>query len=143
MTKSLSVSAELSSLEYVAGSHSDEDSSWPNTFNAKKLGRPSERGEFFDWETRRSDPTVRFIAYDMQPGDAVVLHPAMYHGRGANLHPTQPRVAVSTRWFGDDVRWDPHPECINVPGVPMDDMQTGRPVTQDDVLPVVWRDDHA
>jgi ectoine hydroxylase-related dioxygenase (phytanoyl-CoA dioxygenase family) len=134
------VSATLSSLEYIAGSHSEEDRSWPNTFNAKKIGRPRDRSEFFDWEIRRSDPTVRFISYNMQPGDAVILHPAMYHGGGANLHPTQPRVAVSTRWFGDDVRWDPRPECINIPGVPMDTMRRGQPVTQDDILPIVWRD---
>ena len=134
------VSAKLSSLEYIAASHRDADRSWPNTFNAKKIGRPQHRSEFLDWETRRTDPTVRFISYDMRPGDAVILHPAMYHGGGANLHPTQPRVAVSTRWFGDDVRWDPRPECINIPGIPMDKMERGQPVTQDDILPIIWRD---
>ena len=133
------VSAELSSLEYIPGSHLQPDNSWPNTFNAKKLGRPADRSEFFDWETRRSDPQVRFVAFDMEPGDVVVLHPAMWHGGGANLHPTQSRVAVSTRWFGDDVRWDPRPECINIPGMPMADMQRGQPVAEDDIFPVVWR----
>ncbi len=135
------VSAELSSLEYIAGSHGVEDNSWPNTFNAKKLGRPRERSEYFDWEQRRSDPAVRFLAYDMQPGDAVILHPATYHGGGANLHPTQPRVALSTRWFGDAVRWDPRPECINIPGMPLSTMQSGQPVTQDDIFPLVWCDE--
>ena len=134
------VSANLSSLEYIAGSHLQQDTSWPNTFNAKKIGRPAERSEFFDYEQRRSDPSVRFLAFDMQPGDAVILHPATYHGGGANLHPSQPRVAFSTRWFGEDVRWDPRPECINIPGVPMAAMETGQPVTQDDVLPVIWHD---
>jgi ectoine hydroxylase-related dioxygenase (phytanoyl-CoA dioxygenase family) len=134
------VSAELSSLEYIPGSHGKPDHSWPNTFNAKKIGRPADRSEFFDWETRRSDPDVRFLAFDMQPGDAVILHPAMWHGGGANLHPSQPRVALSTRWFGDDVRWDPHPECINIPGMPMAAMERGQPVTQDDIFPVVWHD---
>ena len=134
------VSAELSSLEYIAGSHTDQDTSWPNTFNAKKMGRPPDRSEFFDYEQRRSDPSVRFLAFDMQPGDAVILHPAMYHGGGANLHPSQPRVAVSTRWFGEDIRWDPRPECINIPGMPMADMERGQPLTQDDIFPVVWHD---
>ena len=135
------VSAELSSLEYIAGSHGSEDRCWPNTFNAKKLGRPPDRAEYYDWEQRRSDPAVRFIAYDMDPGDVVILHPATYHGGGPNRHPTQPRVAVSTRWFGDDVRWDPRPECINLPGTPLDEMHRGQPVTQDDIFPVVWRDE--
>ena len=135
------VSAELSSLEYIAGSHSVEDNSWPNTFNAKKIGRPPERSVYFDWEQRRSDATVRFVSYDMNPGDVVILHPATQHGGGPNLHPTQPRVAVSTRWFGDDVRWDPRPECINIPGTPQDRMPRGQPVNQDDIFPVVWRDE--
>jgi hypothetical protein len=47
---------------------------------------------------------------------------------------------LSTRWFGDDVRWDPHPECINIPGMPMAAMERGQPVTQDDIFPVVWHD---
>lgn len=132
------VSAELSSLEYIAGSHHEEDMSWPNTVNAKKIGRPQDRSEYFDWEKRRSDPTVRFVAFDMNPGDAVILHPAMYHGGGANLHQTQPRVALSTRWFGDDIRWDPRPECINIPGMPKHAMERGRPVTRDEIFPVVW-----
>ncbi len=134
------VSADLSSLEYIAGSHTEADMSWPNTLNAKKLGRPHDRTEYIDYERRRSDPSVRFIAYDMEPGDAVILHPATYHGGGANLHPTQPRIAVSTRWFGDDIRWDPRPECINIPGMPMDAMEPGHPVTRDDIFPVVWRE---
>lgn len=134
------VGADQSSLEYIAGSHRREDRSWPNTFNAKRLGRPDGRSEFIDYEARRSDPTVRFVAYDMEPGDVVILHPAMYHGGGANLHPTQPRVALSTRWFGDDVRWAPRPECVNVPGMPLSAMQRGEPVMQDDVFPVVWSD---
>lgn len=58
------VSAELSSLEYIAGSHNEEDMSWPNTVNAKKIGKPQDRSEYFDWEKRRSDPAVRFVAFE-------------------------------------------------------------------------------
>ncbi len=137
------VSAELSSLEYIAGSHTEDDMSWPNTVNAKKIGRPPGRTEYYDWEQRRSDPSVPFIAYDMEPGDVVILHPAMYHGGGANLHPTQPRIALSTRWFGNDIRWDPRPECINIPGMPRTAMRKGEPVTQDNIFPIVWTDSAA
>lgn len=134
----LPVDAELSSLEYIAGSHLQEDLSWPNTVNAKKIGRPTDRTEYFDWEQRRSDPNFRFVAYDMEPGDAVILHPAMYHGGGANLHPSQPRIALSTRWFGDDIRWNPLPECINIPGMPRSAMEPRQPITRDDIFPIVW-----
>lgn len=138
----LPVSAKLSSLEYIAGSHkfSDGESPWPNTFNAKMLGKPPNRPGFYDWESRRGDNGVRFLAYDMEPGDVVILHPNLYHGGGANLHPTQPRIAYSTRWFGDDVVWDPRPECVNIPGVPLSKMIPGRPIAENDILPLLWSD---
>jgi ectoine hydroxylase-related dioxygenase (phytanoyl-CoA dioxygenase family) len=137
----LPVSAELSSLEYVAGSHTQDfgQEPWPNTFNAKMLGQPNDRATFYDWEQRRGDPDVRFMAYDMEPGDVVILHPRMYHGAGANAHPTQSRIAFSTRWFGDDVVWDPRPECINAPGMPFEQMTPGQPVTEESIFPVVWK----
>jgi ectoine hydroxylase-related dioxygenase (phytanoyl-CoA dioxygenase family) len=137
----LPVSAELSSLEYIAGSHKlglCEDP-WPNSYNAKMLGKPHDRVTFYDWEQRRNDPSVRFKAYDMEPGDVVILHPRTYHGGGANLHPTQPRIAVSTRWFGDDVVWGPRPECVNAPGMPFEKMVPGQPITEDAIFPLVWK----
>lgn len=135
----LPVDRKLSSLEFVAGSHHDKRLPWPNTYNAKILGRPDDRLEYVDFETRRDDPSVRFLAFDMEPGDALIIHPRTYHGGGPNLHPTQPRIAFSTRWFGDDVTWDPRPECINIPGIPRHAMQRGDRPSQDDILPVVWR----
>ena len=137
----LPVSAKLSSLEYISGSHKQcfGKDPWPNTFNAKMLGKLDGRASFYDWEQRRGDPDVRIMAYDMEPGDVVILHPNMYHGGGANLHPTQPRIAFSTRWFGDDVVWGPRPECINTPGMPLDKMARGQPVTEDEIFPVVWQ----
>ena len=136
----LPVDAELSSLEYIPGSHRERQSPapWPNTFNAKQLGQPADRPAFYDWEQRRGDGETRFVAYDMEPGDVVILHPNMQHGGGANLHPTQPRIAYSTRWFGDDVRWDPKPECVNTPGMPLHQMAKGQTVLEDDIFPLLY-----
>jgi ectoine hydroxylase-related dioxygenase (phytanoyl-CoA dioxygenase family) len=136
----LPVDAKLSSLEYIAGSHRFDDiqDGWPNTYNAKTIGKPRDRAGFYDWEARRGDPSIRFVSYDMDPGDVVVLHASTYHGGGANLHPTQPRVAFSTRWFGDDVVWNPRPECLNIPGMPFERMVRGQPASNDEVFPVVW-----
>ncbi len=135
------VSAELSSLEYVVGSHKQDlgPEPWPETFNSEKLARPENRPDHIDWEQRRGDPQARFAAYDMDPGDVVIFHPRMYHGGGANMHPTLPRIAISMRWFGDDVVWDPRPESVNIPGLPLDQMKRGHPVTEDAIFPVVWK----
>ena len=136
----LPVDAKLSSLEYIQGSHRQRPSTmpWPNTFNAKMIGQPDDRPGFYDWEERRSDGETRFVAYDMEPGDIVILHPNLQHGGGANMHPTQPRIAYSTRWFGDDVRWDPRLECINTPGKPLHKMVKGQPVREDDAFPLLF-----
>ncbi len=134
----LPVRQNLSCLEFVAGSQTDTRMPWPNTFNAKHDPQPADRPSFYDWEQRRTDPGVRFLSYDMEPGDALVIHPRTYHGGGANLHPTQPRIALSTRWFGDDVRWDPREGSINTPGMPLDRMRLGEAPADDRVFPVVW-----
>lgn len=139
------VSAELSSLEYILGSHKQDlgPEPWPETFNSDRMVKPADRPEYIDWESRRGDPSVSFAAYDMDPGDVVVFHPSIYHGGGANLHPTVPRVAISLRWFGDDVVWDPRPESVNIPGLPLDQMTPGQPVKEDDIFPVVWQNPDA
>ncbi len=136
----LPVSAEDSSLEYIIGSHKRDlgQEPWPDTFNTAKLEKPKDRSDYYDWEKRRGDPDVCFVTYDMEPGDVVVFHPSTYHGGGPNMHPTMPRIAISLRWFGDDVIWDPRPECVNIPGLPLDHMKSGQPVTEDDIFPVVW-----
>lgn len=141
----LPVSAGNSSLEYIIGSHKQDlgQEPWPDTFNTAKLEKPENRSEYYDWEQRRGDPDVCFATYDMEPGDVVIFHPSIYHGGGPNMHPTMPRIAVSLRWFGDDVVWDPRPECVNIPGLPLDQMKRGDPVTEDNIFPVVWSNTQA
>lgn len=128
------------SLSYVAGSHRDYDiGSWPHTFNAQRIRMPEDRRDFEDWETRRGDPSIRFLSWDMEPGDVVVLHPKVYHGAGANKASTRTRVALSTRWFGDDIRFEPKPECLNTPGMPLDRMTPGAEPVDNTLFPLVWR----
>ena len=128
-----------SCLEFVAGSHKLEDGGWPNTYNAKKVGKPAGWPEVPDYEKRRSDPSINILSFDMEPGDALIIHSRTHHGGGPNLHPTQPRIALSTRWLGDGLTWKPRPECINIPGMPMGEMVPGAPVANDEVFPIVWR----
>ena len=135
----LPVRKTVSCLEFIAGSHRLPDGGWPNTYNAKKLGKPAGWPEIADWEGRRDDPDVTFLSFDMEPGDALVIHSRTHHGGGPNLHPTQPRIALSTRWLGDGLVWDPRPECINMPGAPLHEMRRGAPVDQDETFPVAWR----
>lgn len=134
------VDRELSSLEYLAGSHKRYDSrDWPRTYNATMLDMPEGRKPFTDYERYRDHGDLEFVSYGMQPGDAVLFSPELYHGAGANNHPSQDRIAISLRWIGPNVTWDPRPECVNVPGMPLDKMVAGERPTDDTLFPVVWQ----
>jgi len=133
----------INSLEFIAGTHREESLPWPKTWNAKHLQRPSSRPDFKDWEPYRGTPGVEFLSWDMEPGDAVLIHPKVYHGGGANSDPSAHRIALTTRWFGDDIVWDPRPEAVNSPGIALNSMVPGTPPSDDQVTPVVWRRDSA
>jgi hypothetical protein len=50
------------------------------------------------------------------------------------------RIALSVRVFGDDVRWAPRPDCLNIAGVSFDEMLEGeRP--GGDLFPLLWSSD--
>lgn len=133
------VDKELSSLEYIEGSHATYNTrDWPRTFNANMLEKPKDRKSFTDYEQHRNETGIRFASYDMQPGDAVLFSPKLYHGAGSNNHPTQDRIAISLRWFGPDITWDPRPECVNIPGMPLDKMVAGSRPNDDSLFPLIW-----
>ena len=51
----------------------------------------------------------KILAWDCQPGDAVMIHPYQLHGSKGNSGNAAHgrRVAMTSRWLGDDVRWLP------------------------------------
>lgn len=49
------------------------------------------------------------LSFDMQAGDALIFNTRIAHSSRGNAHPTRRRVALSTRWLGDDAVWDPRP----------------------------------
>ena len=75
----------------------------------------------------------------MEPGDLLVVHPWALHYSAGN--PTDDwRIAVSVRLFGDDIRWAPRPDCVNLAGVSLDEMIDGdRPEGQ--LFPLLWSED--
>lgn len=95
-----------SSLEILAGSHTNDVLYWPRSPNGVNLERPPDRMWCPDYETARDDPTNRFISWDMEPGDILLLHLKTAHYSRGNPTPHR-RVAYATWWYGDDVVWDP------------------------------------
>ena len=127
------------SLEVLAGSQHRDEQFWLSTPNARKMVRPEGRPGYPDVESERSDPNHTFLTWDMNPGDMLIVHPWALHYSSGN--PTDGwRIALSLRTFGDDIRWDPRPDCLNLAGVCFDEMIEGeRPMGSH--FPLMWSDD--
>lgn len=124
------------SLECLAGSHREDVRYWLFSPNARKMLKPPDRPSHPDCEPLRKDQPARFLSWEMEPGDLLVVHPWTLHYSGGNPEPDW-RIAVSMRFFGDDVRWLPRPDCVNLAGVSFDEMIEGeRPAGP--LFPLVW-----
>ncbi|MGZ8751642.1 MAG: phytanoyl-CoA dioxygenase family protein [Acidimicrobiia bacterium] len=107
------VTRESSGLEYVRGSHR-----WPNRYkaitpdyNAFMVDPDLEDPPDIDADRDAYD----LVSWAMEPGDVLIFHPLVVHGSSGNQHGTRRRRALATRWFGDDVRYDPRPATMPLP----------------------------
>ncbi len=127
------------SLECIAGSHAQDVKYWLFSPNARKMIKPENRLPHPNCEALRSDPNTKFLTWDMEPGDMLVVHPWTLHYSSGNPSPDW-RIAVSVRVFGDDIRWMPRPDCVNLAGVSFDEMIEGEPPAGSH-FPLLWSQD--
>ena len=123
-------------LEVLAGTQTEDVPYWLFSPNARKMERPANRVPHPDVEKRRGQPGLRFLTWDMNPGDILIVHPWTLHWSRGN--PTDDwRIALSVRVFGDDIRWSPRPDCVNLAGVSFDEMiENERPAGSH--FPLLW-----
>ncbi len=134
-------SVNQSAMEFVRGSHQDNRYYLPEVFG-ERGNHPADwirsaNGEPVpDIEAHRDNYDI--IGWDMKAGDAVIFSAWLLHWAPGNESTNHRRAAISTRWLGDDARWHPHPGAD--PTVTQADvcMAPGDPVSDDEVLPVVW-----
>jgi ectoine hydroxylase-related dioxygenase (phytanoyl-CoA dioxygenase family) len=126
-------------LECFAGSQHEDVPYWLFSPNARKMIRPEGRASHPDVEPRRATDPDKFRTWDMEPGDMLVVHPWTLHYSAGNTDDDW-RIAVSVRVFGDDIRWAPRPDCLNIAGVSMDEMVEGDP-PEGDLFPLLWSED--
>ena len=97
----LTLIVKSNSREVIAGTQGYDTRHWLFRPNARQMDR----------EAWRNDPEYadRFLTWDMEVGDMLVIHPwALHYSHG---NPTDDwRIAVSIRVFGDDIRWAPRPD---------------------------------
>lgn len=91
-----------------------------------------------DFEKERNNPdfAFRFVSFDMEPGDAVVIHPSTPHFSKGNCSRSKPRTGLAVRVFGDDVRWYPASYKAAIPGV--DSLPEGKEPSGE-FFPVIWQ----
>lgn len=107
-------------LEYVRGSHD-----WNRYFRPVVFGETlpaverafeSLDGEVIpDIEAKRA--RYELLSWDLEPGDVLIHHAMTLHGAPGNTSSATRRRGYSTRWAGDDARWDPRPGLLEkIPG---------------------------
>ena len=101
----------LSRLMLIDGSHRTNQGYYRSP--ELKSPAPGVRDGFVDlpdFDALIASGAARMLTWDCQPGDAILLHPCTIHGAsghdGQGQHPQ--RIAMTTRWLGDDVRFLPH-----------------------------------
>lgn len=126
-------------LEVLAETQHDDVPYWLFSPNARKMIKPDDRVPHPDIEPLRGQAGKRFLTWEMEPGDMLVVHPWALHYSGGN--PTDDwRIAISERVFGDDIRWAPRPDCLNIAGVSFDEMLDGeKPAGA--LFPLLWSKD--
>ena len=132
------LTVEESSLEFIRGSHRWNKYFTPKAFTASgsKWAEANAGDELPDIEAARGDFDV--IGFDVKAGDALVFSAWTVHGSPGNAGDRR-RVALSTRWLGDDATWDPRPAAD--PSVTQADTSAvpGHYPDDDDRFPVVWQ----
>ena len=127
------------SLECIAGSHHQDVRYWLFSPNARQMQRPDDRAPHANGDKLRADPNNQFLKWEMGPGDLLIVHPWTLHYSHGNSSDGW-RIAVSIRVFGDDIRWRPRPDCVNLAGVSLDEMIEGEPPAGP-LFPVLWSKD--
>lgn len=130
-----SVSAE-NCLEVIPGSHTLDYPHWLFSPNARTMQRPPDRPKHPDEAKLRADPKNRFVSWDMEAGDMLLVHPWTLHHSSGNTDKDW-RLALSVRVFGDDIRWAPRPDCVNLAGVSFDEMLEGE-APAGPLFPLLW-----
>lgn len=108
------VDADASALEFVLGSDklgklyrpvmpegTEQDES------IQFIGKDNDQPEIPDFDSERAKYNI--VSFDMKAGDALIFNTRIVHSSRGNASKTRRRLALSTRWLGDDAIWKPRP----------------------------------
>lgn len=132
--------AANSRIEFIDGSHK----SVPGFFRPPLYDPAQVVGllEIPDYDALVREDKEKILTWDCAPGDAVIIHPCTIHGAKGNAGAKGGgrRVAITTRWMGDDARWLPNnPAAVKSDGANAPPPVGARPRGPD--FPLVWSAD--
>lgn len=130
------VSKATSGVEYIAGSHRWGKFYRPITPDEDPAFANPDLEPCPNFSEREDDPALKFLSWDLQPGDCLCHHPLTVHGAGGNKSADQLRIGLSIRFLGEDVQWDPRPYTVKLPMEP--DVPKGAFPADDRLFPVIW-----
>jgi ectoine hydroxylase-related dioxygenase (phytanoyl-CoA dioxygenase family) len=78
------------------------------------------------------------LCWDMQSGDAIVFDAEIVHGAKDNKDAAHRRAALSIRYLGDDVRWDPREGTDPIVNQDLVGISPGEPPRNEEWFPRVW-----
>lgn len=129
------VTEATGAMKFVKGSHR-----WGKLFHPIRIGD----GNLVDQAEALDGPAPDIDAepdkydielYELEPGDAIAFHGKSLHAATANRSADRRRRALSLRFGGDDIRWNPRPYIPSVPDRP--DLVAGGPIDSDQ-YPRLW-----
>ncbi|MFM8516989.1 MAG: phytanoyl-CoA dioxygenase family protein [Nevskiaceae bacterium] len=90
-------------------------------------------------ERRVADPKTPRQVWPCAAGDILLIHPKTIH---ASLPRTAQyagqRIALTTRWLGDDVVWQPNTLTIRIPSIESTGLMKPGAPAPDELFPKVW-----
>jgi ectoine hydroxylase-related dioxygenase (phytanoyl-CoA dioxygenase family) len=136
------VDIHSSGLEFVRGSHR-----WNKWFKPVLPG--GVEGELAEWIGKSDEEEIpdfnvqrdgyEFSSFETKAGDALIFNTAIVHTSHGNQSPTQRRLALSTRWLGDDACWDPRPGTDPIVTQATVKLEPGARASDDKAFPLIWR----
>ncbi len=130
-----------SAMEFVRGSHREGRYYKPELFNDRKSHPNSwaleAKGEPVP-NIEADREAFDIIGFDVAAGDAIVFSAWILHGAHGNNSKRRRRVALSTRWLGNNTTWQPKPGADPIVGEDDVNIAVGDYPSDDSNFPIFW-----
>ena len=132
-------SAESGAISFIRSSHN-----WCKIYQPIRIGLGDlvKEAEYFDGpapDIENEPEKYDIVTFDnLEPGDCLAFQAAVLHHASPNITKSERRRAVSIRFAGDDVTWQPRSYIPSVPDTP--DLVPGGPIDCEQ-YPLVWSKD--